>query len=86
MALVSARSACHSPHMDPRLDELTRLCPGLRPGRPTVPMYSTALPDPRASTGKSGEPSGAAGSVVDTVGLGQPRAVDVLEQVVLRSN
>jgi 6-methylsalicylic acid synthase len=45
---VSARIAFHSPHMDPLLAELTQLCAGLRPGEPAIPMYSTALPDPRA--------------------------------------
>ncbi|MEV0569504.1 beta-ketoacyl synthase N-terminal-like domain-containing protein [Dactylosporangium sp. NPDC050588] len=45
---VSARIAFHSPHMDPLLEELTQLCAGLRPARPAIPMYSTALPDPRA--------------------------------------
>ncbi|MEV4496186.1 beta-ketoacyl synthase N-terminal-like domain-containing protein [Micromonospora arborensis] len=45
---VSARIAFHSPHMDPLLEELAQLCAGLRPGRPEIPMYSTALPDPRA--------------------------------------
>ncbi|MFD2767489.1 type I polyketide synthase [Micromonospora eburnea] len=49
---VTAGIAFHSPHMDPLLDELTELCAGLRPGKPAIPMYSTALTDPR------GVPSG----------------------------
>ncbi|SCG47854.1 type I polyketide synthase [Micromonospora rifamycinica] len=51
---VSARIAFHSPHMDPLLEELTQLCAGLRPGRPTIPMYSTALPDPRTVPSSDG--------------------------------
>ncbi|MGW5415411.1 type I polyketide synthase [Actinomadura geliboluensis] len=51
---VSSDVAFHSPHMDPLLDELAAAGAGLAPVPPAVPMYSTALPDPRAMPAPDG--------------------------------
>jgi 6-methylsalicylic acid synthase len=44
---VASDVAFHSPHMDPLLDDLRAAAAGLRPQPYAVPVYSTALPDPR---------------------------------------
>ncbi|MGB3443769.1 MAG: acyltransferase domain-containing protein [Actinophytocola sp.] len=45
---VASDVAFHSPHMDELLDDLGGAAAELRPRPPRVPVYSTALPDPRA--------------------------------------
>lgn len=47
---VNTDVAFHSPAMDPLTAELARLTSSLAPSRPAeVPLYSTALPDPRST-------------------------------------
>lgn len=46
---VASDVAFHSPHMDPLLDELRAAADGLHPRPYAVPVYSTALPDPRTA-------------------------------------
>ncbi|WUI00907.1 type I polyketide synthase [Spirillospora sp. NBC_00431] len=50
MRKVTSDVAFHSPQMDPLLAELTAAAEDLRPGRPRVRMYSTALEDPDGIT------------------------------------
>ena len=45
---VASDVAFHSPHMDPLLGRLTDAAAGLRPVRPRIPVYTTALADPRS--------------------------------------
>jgi 6-methylsalicylic acid synthase len=47
---VASDVAFHSPHMDPLLAELTAAAADLSPTRPRIPMYTTALDDPRSLT------------------------------------
>ncbi|MFC0037779.1 type I polyketide synthase [Actinomadura rayongensis] len=51
---VASDVAFHSPHMDPLLDRLTSAAAGLEHRPTTVPMYSTSLPDPRATPATGG--------------------------------
>ncbi|MFI2652184.1 type I polyketide synthase [Micromonospora fulviviridis] len=44
---IDSDVAFHSPHMDPLLEPLTAALADLRPAEPDLPVYSTALPDPR---------------------------------------
>ncbi|WP_329172493.1 type I polyketide synthase [Streptomyces sp. NBC_01477] len=48
MRRVASDVAFHSPHMDPLLTELTAAAGDLRPRTPRIPVYSTALEDPRS--------------------------------------
>ncbi|MFI0481368.1 type I polyketide synthase [Actinomadura sp. 9N215] len=48
MRRVASDVAFHSPHMDPLLGELARAAADLAPREPGVPVYSTALDDPRS--------------------------------------
>ncbi len=45
---VNSDVAFHGPHMDPLLDPLRAAAAGLSPAAPAVPVYTTALPDPRS--------------------------------------
>ncbi|MEU1176827.1 beta-ketoacyl synthase N-terminal-like domain-containing protein [Streptomyces sp. NPDC005820] len=51
---VASDVAFHSAHMDPLLAELRDAATGLTPSRPRVPLYSTALADPRDSALRDG--------------------------------
>lgn len=51
---VKSDVAFHSPHMDPLLDELAAAAADLTPGAPEVPIYPTALTDPRANPVRDG--------------------------------
>jgi 6-methylsalicylic acid synthase len=44
---VSSDVAFHSPRMDPLAEELAEAVSDLHPTRPEIPLYTTALPDPR---------------------------------------
>jgi 6-methylsalicylic acid synthase len=44
---IASDVAFHSPRMDPLARELAEAVSELRPARPEVPFYTTALPDPR---------------------------------------
>nr|QEO74418.1 Beta-ketoacyl synthase [uncultured bacterium] len=46
---VSSDVAFHSPQMDPLLARLAAAGAALSPRRPDIPVYSTALPDPRSA-------------------------------------
>jgi 6-methylsalicylic acid synthase len=46
---VDTDVAFHSPHMDPLLGDLAAAADGLSCGEPRIPMYVTALPDPRSA-------------------------------------
>ncbi len=46
---VASDVAFHSPHMDPLLGELAAAAADLSPREPLIPMYSTALEDPRGT-------------------------------------
>ena len=50
---VASDVAFHSPQMDPLLDELAAAADS-RPAEPAVPVYSTALEDPRAPAPRDG--------------------------------
>jgi 6-methylsalicylic acid synthase len=52
--LVDSDVAFHSAHMDPLLDELAAAVADLEPRPAGLPLYSTALPDPRAETPRDG--------------------------------
>ncbi|WP_233580834.1 type I polyketide synthase [Streptomyces triticirhizae] len=45
---VDSDVAFHSPHMDPLLDDLAAAVADLTPSPAELPLYSTALPDPRS--------------------------------------
>ncbi|GGW54704.1 phthiocerol synthesis polyketide synthase type I PpsA [Streptomyces lucensis JCM 4490] len=49
MRRVASDVAFHSPHMDPLLAELAAAAADLAPREPSVPMYSTAMTDPRST-------------------------------------
>ncbi|AXK33367.1 acyltransferase domain-containing protein [Streptomyces armeniacus] len=49
MRRVASDVAFHSAHMDPLLAELSAAAGDLSPTGPVIPMYSTALEDPRAT-------------------------------------
>ncbi|HET8680743.1 MAG TPA: acyltransferase domain-containing protein, partial [Micromonosporaceae bacterium] len=49
MRRVASDVAFHSPHMDPLLAELAAAAADLSPAPARIPMYSTALDDPRAA-------------------------------------
>jgi 6-methylsalicylic acid synthase len=51
---VASDVAFHSPQMDPLLDDLVRALGDLVPAEPTVPLYSTALSDPRSAQRRDG--------------------------------
>ncbi|RKT55147.1 type I polyketide synthase [Saccharothrix australiensis] len=51
---VSSDVAFHSPQMDPLLAELTRAADDLTVREPAVPLYTTALPDPRSTARRDG--------------------------------
>ncbi|MDG4865327.1 type I polyketide synthase, partial [Streptomyces sp. T-3] len=51
---VASDVAFHSPQMDPLLDELAAAAAGLTVGAPAVPLYSTALDDPRSPAPRDG--------------------------------
>ncbi|HEY7147220.1 MAG TPA: acyltransferase domain-containing protein [Streptosporangiaceae bacterium] len=51
---VASDVAFHSPHMDPLLDELAEAAASLDYRPPRVPMYSTALADPRDKPAAAG--------------------------------
>ena len=46
--------AFHSPHMDPLLGALAAAASDLRPGTPQLPLYTTALDDPRSTAPRDG--------------------------------
>ncbi|MDP9863644.1 MULTISPECIES: type I polyketide synthase [Streptosporangium] len=46
---VASDVAFHSPHMDPLLADLAAAAAGLTPRSPRIPIYTTALDDPRAA-------------------------------------
>ncbi|WBO65004.1 type I polyketide synthase [Streptomyces camelliae] len=52
---VASDVAFHSDHMDPLLDELRRAADDLRLNEPVIPVYSTALADPRSSAPRDGD-------------------------------
>ena len=52
---ISSDVAFHSPHMDALLDDLGLAAGELRPRSPQVPIYSTALSDPRAPMTADGD-------------------------------
>ncbi|MEA5366924.1 type I polyketide synthase [Amycolatopsis sp., V23-08] len=52
--LVDSDVAFHSAHMDPLLDELAAAVDDLEPRPAGLPLYSTALTDPRAETVRDG--------------------------------
>ncbi|MER6808845.1 acyltransferase domain-containing protein [Spirillospora sp. NPDC000708] len=51
---VASDVAFHSPHMDPLVDDLRAAGADLTPRPYAVPVYSTALPDPRTVPGADG--------------------------------
>ncbi|WP_432186986.1 type I polyketide synthase [Streptomyces sp. Tue6028] len=51
---VDSDVAFHSPHMDPLLDDLTAAAADLVPSPATLPVYSTALDDPRSVAPRDG--------------------------------
>ncbi len=51
---VPSNVAFHSPQMDPLLDDLIAALADLPPAAPTVPVYSTALHDPRSTAPRDG--------------------------------
>ncbi|MCY0941367.1 type I polyketide synthase [Streptomyces antarcticus] len=51
---VASDVAFHSPQMDPLLEELAAAAADLNPREPLVPMYSTALEDPRTTPSADG--------------------------------
>ncbi|CAL9327164.1 type I polyketide synthase [Streptomyces sp. SudanB182_2057] len=51
---VSSDVAFHSPQMDALVDELAAAAADLSPRQPAVPMYRTALPDPRSAAALDG--------------------------------
>ncbi|MET0234552.1 MAG: type I polyketide synthase [Kibdelosporangium sp.] len=51
---VASNVAFHSPQMDPLLDDLVAALADLPPATPTVPLYSTALDDPRSTAPRDG--------------------------------
>ncbi|AUG76137.1 6-methylsalicylic acid synthase [Kitasatospora sp. MMS16-BH015] len=51
---VDSDVAFHSPQMDPLLDELQAAAAELRPRPPRIPVYSTALTDPRSGALRDG--------------------------------
>ncbi|MFJ9877791.1 type I polyketide synthase [[Kitasatospora] papulosa] len=51
---VASDVAFHSPHMDPLLAELSAAADGLARRDPDIPMYSTALEDPRTTPAADG--------------------------------
>lgn len=51
---VASDVAFHSAHMDPLLGELEAAFAGLRTGAATLPVYSTAMADPRSSAPRDG--------------------------------
>ncbi|MFJ8691305.1 type I polyketide synthase [Streptomyces roseolilacinus] len=54
MRRVASDVAFHSPQMDVLVDELAAAAHDLTPREPVVPMYSTALPDPRTTPSADG--------------------------------
>ncbi len=52
--LVDSDVAFHSRHMDPLLDELAAAAAEFAPQPAAIPLYSTALADPRADTPRDG--------------------------------
>lgn len=52
---VDSDVAFHSPQMEPLLDELAEAVADLTPAVPIIPVYSTALVDPRADDPRDGE-------------------------------
>ncbi|SDI17048.1 type I polyketide synthase [Nonomuraea jiangxiensis] len=51
---VASDVAFHSPHMDPLLDDLATAAADLPPRPPAIPLYSTALADPRSTAPRDG--------------------------------
>ncbi|MFE7192727.1 beta-ketoacyl synthase N-terminal-like domain-containing protein [Kitasatospora sp. NPDC057541] len=51
---VASDVAFHSPQMDPLLDRLVAAVADLVPAAPRIPVYSTALADPRSTTVRDG--------------------------------
>ncbi|WP_037775649.1 type I polyketide synthase [Streptomyces pristinaespiralis] len=51
---VASDVAFHSPQMDPLLEELAKAAHGLEVREPRVPLYSTALEDPRSTAVRDG--------------------------------
>ncbi|MEC3976913.1 KR domain-containing protein, partial [Amycolatopsis sp. H20-H5] len=51
---VDTDVAFHSPQMDPLLGALAAAAADLPPCAPTIPLYSTALPDPRSAAVRDG--------------------------------
>ncbi|MEO3867420.1 type I polyketide synthase [Nonomuraea sp. B12E4] len=51
---VASDVAFHSPHMDPLLDDLALAAADLPPRPPAIPLYSTALADPRSTAPRDG--------------------------------
>jgi 6-methylsalicylic acid synthase len=52
---VPSDVAFHSPHMEPLLADLEESAADLRPRPPAVPVYPTALPDPRSAMTADGK-------------------------------
>ncbi|MEU8551430.1 beta-ketoacyl synthase N-terminal-like domain-containing protein [Streptomyces roseoverticillatus] len=52
---VASDVAFHSPQMDPLLKDLRNALSDLIPARPAVPVYSTALTDPRSGAPRDGD-------------------------------
>ncbi|MFL6000084.1 MAG: beta-ketoacyl synthase N-terminal-like domain-containing protein [Streptomyces sp.] len=52
---VASDVAFHSDHMDPLLDDLRRAADDLRLNEPVIPVYSTALADPRSAAPRDGD-------------------------------
>jgi 6-methylsalicylic acid synthase len=52
---VASDVAFHSPQMDPLLDDLVAAVKDLPVRQPVIPMYSTALEDPRSDAARDGE-------------------------------
>ncbi|RJQ80838.1 acyltransferase domain-containing protein [Amycolatopsis panacis] len=51
---VASDVAFHSPRMDPLAEALAEALPGLSTSRPEIPLYTTALTDPRATVAFDG--------------------------------
>ncbi|MDP9870274.1 MULTISPECIES: type I polyketide synthase [Streptosporangium] len=51
---VDSDVAFHSPHMDPLLDALASAAADLPPRTPAIPVYTTALHDPRSTAPRDG--------------------------------